>query len=161
MTDFIDFARLSQMDDLSQKQQYELAFHLLPSFEEEVLEQKRRELEELISKNGGVISRSGEIKKTRLAYPIKNEVVSNFGYIEFFAPGSVIDKLNKELLLNENFLRHMILKRGDELAAAPRRIVSKPRQAEKAKSEAPEKTEVSETEQKELDKKIEEILEKI
>ncbi len=126
------------------------------------MEQKKRELEELISKSGGIISRSGEIKKIRLAYPIKKEVLSNFGYIEFFAPGSILEKLNKELLLNENFLRHMILKKENETAAAPlKKIASRPRLAEKIKPEASEKTEVSETEQKELDKKIEEILDKI
>lgn len=149
------------MDELSQKQQYELAFHLLPSFEDEVLEQKKRELEELISKNGGVISRSGEIRKTKLAYPIRKERFSNFGYVEFFAPGEIVEKLNKELLVNDNFLRHIILKKEEEMATAPvKRILSRTRQTE-AKTEATEKTEISETEQKELDKKIEEILEKI
>ena len=154
MLDYFD------MTEVSQKQQYELAFHLLPSFEEEVLEQKKRELEELISKSGGIISRSGEIKKIRLAYPIRNERFSNFGYVEFFAPGSAVEKLNKELFLNESLLRHMILKKEEELVAAPRKVVSKPRQTEKPKPET-ERTDVSETEQKELDKKIEEILEKI
>lgn len=152
----------SLMEELSQKQQYELAFHLLPSFEEDILEQKRHELEELISKNGGIISRSGEIKKIKLAYPIKNERFSNFGSVEFLAPGSIVEKLNKELFLNENLLRHVILKKEEERTAAPlKRIISKPRQEEKIKSETPEKTEISESEQKELDKKIEEILEKI
>ena len=149
------------MEEVSQKQQYELAFHLLPSFEEEVLEQKKRELEELISKSGGIISRSGEIKKMRLAYPIKNEHFSNFGYVEFFAAGSIVEKLNKELFINESLLRHMILKKDEETAVAPiKRMVSRPRQTE-SKPEAQERTEISETEQKELDKKIEEILEKI
>lgn len=139
-----------------------MAFHLLPSFEEEVLEQKKRELEELISKSGGIISHGTEIKKIKLAYPIKNQGFSNFGYVEFFAPGNIIEKLNKELLLNENFLRHIILKKEKNMVAAPlKRIVSKPRLAEKSKTETLEKTEVSESEQKELDKKIEEILEKI
>lgn len=150
------------MEELSPKQQYELAFHLLPSFEEEVLEQKKRELEEFISRSGGIISRSGEIRKTKLAYPIKNERFSNFGYVEFFAPGEIVDKLNKELLLNDNFLRHIILKKEEETATAPlKRIISKPRQTERPKLETREKPEISETEQKELDKKIEEILEKI
>lgn len=125
------------------------------------MEQKKRELEELISKNGGIISRSGEIRKTKLAYPIRKERFSNFGYVEFFAPGEIVEKLNKELLLNDNFLRHIILKKEEEMATAPiKRTVSRPRQTE-AKTEATEKPEISETEQKELDKKIEEILEKI
>ncbi|MBI2003672.1 MAG: 30S ribosomal protein S6 [Parcubacteria group bacterium] len=67
------------MEELAQRQQYELAFHLLPSFTETELDGKRREIEEIISKSGGLVSRYGEIKKTKLAYPLRKEKFSNFG----------------------------------------------------------------------------------
>jgi len=145
------------MEELSQRQQYELAFHLLPSFTEPQIEEKRREIEELISKNGGIVGRYGEIKKMRLAYPIKKEQFSNFGYIEFFAPRNIIEKINKNLVLNENLLRYMVIKKEEEKI--------KPAKAPKIKTEKPLKeavpTEITQKETEELDKKIEEILEKL
>ena len=145
------------MEELSERQQYELAFHLLPSFTENQIEEKRREIEELISKNGGIVGRYGEIKKMRLAYPIKKEQFSNFGYIEFFAPRNIIEKINKNLVLNENLLRYMVIKKEEEKI--------KPAKAPKIKTEKPLKeavpTEITQKETEELDKKREEILEKL
>ena len=148
---------MSAMEELAQRQQYELAFHLLPSFTDAQVEEKRREIEELISKNGGIVGRYGEIKKMRLAYPIKHEQFSNFGFIEFFAPRNIIEKLNKNLILNENILRYMVVKKEEEKI--------KPPKPAKIKTEKPRKEEaapeITEKETEELDKKIEEILEKL
>lgn len=136
-----------------QRQQYELAFHLLPSFTETEIEEKRRGIEELISKSGGIVSRYGEIKKMKLAYPIKKEQFSNFGYIEFSAPKNTIETINKNLTLNDEILRHLVIKKKEEkkvLTAKP----AKPRKILPKETEKPEMTE-------ELDKKIEEILGKL
>lgn len=145
------------MEEISQREQYELAFHLLPSFTEIQVQEKRREIEELISKNGGIVGRYGEIKKIRLAYPIKKEQFSNFGYIEFFGPKDIVEKINKNLVLNENLLRYAVIKKQEEKI--------KPAKPAKIKTEKPAKeeaiTKITETETKELDKKIEEILEKL
>lgn len=150
--------RESEISLPGQRQQYELAFHLLPAFQERELEEKRRELEELISKSGGLVSRYGEFKKIRLAYPIKKEKFSNFGYIEFFAPKKAVEDINKNLRLNDNLLRYLVVKKEEEKAikAAPRimRPGKAPPPEEEKVLESPKQTE-------ELDKKIEEILEKL
>ena len=145
------------MEELSERQQYELAFHLLPSFTENQIEEKRREIEGLISKNGGIVGRYGEIKKMRLCFPIKKKKIFHFGDIEFFAPRNIIEKINKTLVLNENLLRYMVIKKEEEKI--------KPAKAPKIKTEKPLKeavpTEITQKETEELDKKIEEILEKL
>mgnify|MGYP001601436288 CR=1 FL=1 len=145
------------MEDMIQQQQYELAFHLLPSLTETETEEKRREIEGLISQNGGIVGRYGEIKKIKLAYPIKKERFSNFGYIEFFAPRSIVGKINKDLMLNENLLRHLVVKKEQE---KPKPIKPAKVKTEKlVKEEVP--VEITQKETEELDKKIEEILEKL
>lgn len=154
------------MEELFRRQQYELAFHLLPSFNETGLDGKRREIEELISKSGGMVSRYGEIKKMRLAYPIKRERFSNFGHIEFFAPKNAVEKINKDLALNESVIRHLLIKKEEERIAKPRltkpKIVPMPETSRILDSEAVGKKPESENkETEELDKKIEEILEKL
>lgn len=155
------------MEELAQRQQYELAFHLLPSFTEDQVNEKRREIEELISKEGGLVSRYGEIKKIRLAYPIKKEQFSNFGFIEFFAPSDTINKINKGLLVNENVLRYLVVRKEEEKVSKPRRMpklkmAPTPEASRGPESESGEKSKEEETkETEELDKKIEEILEKL
>ena len=144
------------MEEVLQRQQYELAFHFLPSFNDKELEEKRMELEELISQNGGLISRFSEIRKMKLAYPIKKERFSSFGYIEFFGPKNIVEKINKNMILNESIIRYLIVKKEEERAA---KKPAKPR-VEKPKKE-PSFAKASEGEDKELDKKIEEILEKL
>lgn len=152
------------MEEIKQKQQYELAFHFLPSFTETEIEEKRRGIEELISKSGGIVSRYGEIKKMKLAYPIKKEQFSNFGYLEFSAPKNTIETINKKIMLNDEILRHLVIKKKEEKTvktAKPSHLLpgvgakpAKPREILPKEIEKPETTE-------ELDKKIEEILEKL
>ena len=145
------------MEELAQKQEYELAFHFLPSFTESQIEEKRRAIEELISKSGGLVSRYGEVKKIKLAYPIKKEKFSNFGYVEFFAPRDAIEKINKSLFSSDDILRHLVVKKEKERIAKPG---PKP---PRIKVEKPVEEKIIETprETGELDKKIEEILEKL
>lgn len=150
------------MDDLSQKQLYEFVFHLSPNLSEEDINDEKREIENLISESGGFISRFGEIKKIKLAYPIKNELMSNFGFIEFFAPKEIIKDLNKKFLLDDKFLRYLIIKK--EGIKKPRIIKSAEKRKVLPKIEKLTKIkegEREELEKKEIDKKIEEILEKL
>lgn len=143
------------MNEIIQKQQYELAFHFLPSFTENEIEEKRREIEEFISKSGGIVSRYGEVKKMKLAYPIKKEQFSNFGYIEFSAPKNTIEAINKKMMLNDGVLRHLVIKKKEEKKVLAAKLAKpKPREILPKEIEKPEST-------KELDKKIEEILEKL
>ena len=143
------------MEELIQKQEYELAFHFLPSFTESQIEEKRRAIEELISKSGGLVSRYGEVKKIKLAYPIKKEKFSNFGYVEFFAPRDAIEKINKSLFSSDDILRHLVVKKEKAVKAAPK--------TPRIKVEKPVEEKIAELPQEagELDKKIEEILEKL
>ena len=141
------------MEGIKQKQQYELAFHFLPSFTETEIEEKRRGIEELISKSGGIVSRYGEIKKMKLAYPVKKERFSNFGYIEFSAPKNTIEAIIKKMILNYDILRHLVIKKKEEKTVKAAKL-AKPREILPKETEKPEAT-------KELDKKIEEILEKL
>src|SRR3989344_2456410 len=100
----------------------------------------------------------GEIKKMRLAFPIKKEKFSNFGHIEFFAPKTAVEKINKGLLASDDILRHLLIKKEKERVLKPIIRIAKPKTEkppeEKTFAESPKETE-------ELDKKIEEILEKI
>lgn len=152
------------MDEISEKQTYELAIHLPANLPEKDLEERKKEIEEIISKRGGLIQRLGDFKRIKLAYPIKRERFSNFGVINFFIEKESIEGLNKDLKLYEGILRHLIItKRELRKVIKPASIkprIKKPK--EEPKQISKEKTfKEGKVEEKDLDKRIEEILEKL
>jgi ribosomal protein S6 len=156
------------MSDIA-KQNYELAFHISASLEDADVQKIRQDLEKLVTSRGGVISFSKELEKIRLAYPIKHQLNVNFGFMNFNleSPDS-INEIRDEIRLNPSILRFLILKHEEEskkrkedvirrLASAERRR-TKLKQDEKASSP---KTEGPKADEKEIDDKLEEIIEKL
>ena len=156
------------MADLS-KQYYELAFHITPNIDEAGVQNTRQDLEKYITSNGGVISFAKDPEKIRLAYPIKHQPNAFFGFFNFNldSPEESVMKIRDDLRLNPNILRFLILKHIAEpkmdkedlvrrMASAEKRKMKAVKDAEKlAKGEAPK------ADEKEIDEKLEEIIEKL
>lgn len=156
------------MTDLS-KQYYELAFHITPNLEEADVQKTRQDLEKAITSNGGLVSFARDVERMRLAYPIKHQTNSFFGYFNFTleSPEESSMKIRDEVRLNPNVLRFLILKHEAEpkvekedlirkLAASEKRKMRAAKQAEKTtREEAPK------VEEKVIDEKLEEIIGKL
>ena len=97
--------------EIEQKiENYELGFHLLPELEEERLNAKVQEIEEVIAKLSGSVTSSRPIKKQRLSYPIEHKKYSYFGVFNFKMPTEGAHQLRDALKLDEAVLRSLILK---------------------------------------------------
>ena len=156
------------MSDLS-NQYYELAFHITSNLEEADVQKTSQDVEKIITSDGGVISYAKNPEKIRLAYPIKHQTNSFFGYFNFTleSPEESVTKIRDDLRLNSNVLRFLILKHEPEpkadkediirkLASAERRKIKAMKQEDKsAKGEAPK------LDEKMIDDKLEEIIEKL
>ncbi len=94
----------------SQKENYELGFHLVPELSEEEVQKAVDELSNLITSNEGMITFSKEPQKFRLAYPIKKKLGSYFGFIQFVAPRTIVDVIQEGLKLNNQVLRYVVVK---------------------------------------------------
>lgn len=154
---------------LDVKQNYELAFHISSNLGEADVQKMCQDLEKLATSHGGVILFTRNPERFRLAYPIKHQANAFFGYFNFGLelPESV-NQIRDELRLNNNILRFLILKQEPEskkkkeedlvrkMAMAERRK-ARTRAAEKAvpKTEAPKMDEGA------IEKKLEEIIEKL
>jgi len=159
------------MTDLS-KQNYELAFHITANLEDADVQKNRQDLEKVITSRGGVISFAKDPDRIRLAYPIKHQTSSYFGYFNFIleSPES-INEICDEVKANNSVLRFLILKHEARPKAEKEDMIRRMAQAERRKARAakgPEKTvgqkaepKMGEAEEKALDSKLEEILEKI
>ncbi len=150
------------------KQYYELAFHVTSGLEETDVQKTAQELERSITSNGGAITFSKNPEKIKLAYPIKHQLTSYFGYFNFNLeiPEEAIGKINEDVRMNHNVFRYLLLKHRVEkkmdkedlvrkLAMAEKRRMKAVKQAEKPREDMPKQSE------KEIDQKLEEIIDKL
>lgn len=145
-----------------QQTNYELAFHLNPNLEETKVQELKQNIEGIITSNKGVISYSKEPEKTRLSYEIRHNRNSYFSYIQFnLSESTALDELNEQLKLNPEVLRYLIIKLPSDLQKKQsmlKQIKMRERQEKRAQAKAITPTEPKK-ESKELDKKLEEIIE--
>ena len=145
--------------------QYELAYHFTPDMEEAAAKTKALELETTLVQSGASIVASREPKKIHLSYPLSHKHYGFFGVIEFNAEPETIDPMQTQMKLQEGILRYMIVKKpdvskeirtfGDQKNRRSRVQVApthKPTVAEPAKPKS---------EEKEIEKELEDVLEKI
>ena len=147
-----------------QQTNYELAFHLNPNLEEAKIREIKEKIENIITSNKGAISYSKEPEKTHLSYELKHFGNSLFGYIQFnLSESQALDELNEQLKLNSDVLRYLIIKLPSDLQKKQsmlKQIKMKERQEKRAQTKTivpvkPQK------DSKELDKKLEEIIEQL
>ncbi len=145
-----------------QQTNYELAFHLNPNLEVIKVQEIRQSIENIITSNKGVISYSKEPEKKRLSYEIKHIGNSFFGYIQFnLSEAQALEELNEQLKLNPDVLRYLIVKLPSDLQKKQsmlKQIKMKERQEKRAQAKTAAPGELKK-ESKELDKKLEEIIE--
>jgi len=135
-------------ETIAKKQKYELAFHLNSEISEKDLEQKMKDLEEYIASLEGTIVKSRMPKRIKLAYPINGQLMVNFGSIDFDSPKSASVELDKKMKTDESVLRFIIIERQEVRPMRTERYVPKKKFVEESKPE-------------EIEKKLEEILDKI
>ncbi len=138
---------------------YELAFHIKPDLEESAVQEIKQKIEQIITSNGGVISYSKEPEKIRLSYEIKHIGTSFFGYIQFnLSDSKALEELSEQLRLDANVLRHLIIKLPSDLQKK-QSMLKQVKMRERQEKRAQVKATTPGTENKELDKKLEEIIE--
>ena len=72
-----------------------------------------QKLESIISEGDGKILKRDEWGRKRLAYEIKKENEAHYTYLEFTATKDAMDEMKRVMKINDNFLRHMFIKKED------------------------------------------------
>lgn len=143
-----------------ESQNYELALHLTPGLNDDEVKQILQDVESRINSAGGLVSRLGEVRMQKLAYPILHQFRSQYVCVEFSALASAIDALNRSLSLQEHKLRHTIVKKSPPVPASAK-IMRFETAAKKISSSGRRPEKKVEVKEEELDQKLEEILGKI
>ena len=162
-------------------QHYELLYIVPIKFLDDELQKIVANINGLINKLNGTITREDNLGKLRLAYPIKNVHQGSYVVAEFDMAPENEKKLNSQLSLTPEVLRHMLVKKrikSEKEIKREQRIqdgMRKEKETELSEIQAREKTAVTKAEEQpiaerkekapdkrasleDLDKKLDEIL---
>jgi len=89
---------------------YEGVFILKPNMEEEENKSQIERVKSIIEDNGGKIDNIDEWGQRRLAYEIKKNKEGYYTIINFQAETDLIKELDRTSKINENIIRHMIVR---------------------------------------------------
>ena len=89
---------------------YECAVIVAPGLSPEALKDSTKRYAEVITSKGGTLTKIDEWGKRSLAYEIKKHREGYYYFYKFQGDNSVLRELNRQLRLDENVLRHMIVK---------------------------------------------------
>ena len=144
---------------------YELSFWFSSRLNDEEIEKKFDNLLKQLEKLGALIIFSQSPQLKQLAYSVEKERNAYFGYIQFEFSKDSLAHLEEDLKLNDDIIRFMILSvKPKEKQKVPSITFRKPAFKER-KSKTEEETKKESQKEKvisleELDKKLNEILEK-
>ncbi|MFI3260758.1 MAG: 30S ribosomal protein S6 [bacterium] len=89
---------------------YEIMFITKTTMEDDALKKVAEDTKNLISGDNSKVIEFKELGKKKLAYPIKKEVSGAYYLMIVEATNDVIKEFDRKCLINENLLRHLVLK---------------------------------------------------
>ena len=98
---------------------YETILILKPQLSDPEVAEFVEKAKKLISGEGGEILSEDKLGRRKLAHPIGRNRDGFYVYIKFKASSAVLDKLNHQLRVSENVMRHINFNASEKKEAAP------------------------------------------
>ncbi len=92
---------------------YEIMFIVKPTLDEESIKSTVKSLEKIITDAKGKVE-TKDMGKRELAYPIKKEISGFYYCLTVNASHDTVVEFDRKARLNENILRHQIIKLDEE-----------------------------------------------
>ena len=89
---------------------YEIMFIVKATMEEDAIKKSSEEVQKLINIKPSKVIESKEMGRTKLPYPIKKEVSGYYFVMTVEATHETIAEFDRKVSINENILRHLIIK---------------------------------------------------
>jgi len=89
---------------------YEIALIIRPEVEEEGQQALIERLSELLTSDGGQVTEVESWGRRRLAYPIRKTQEGFYYFVQGQFSASVLPELERTIKLNEDILRHMVIR---------------------------------------------------
>jgi small subunit ribosomal protein S6 len=98
--------------------EYECAVIFSPTVGSDVLKTSTEKYTNVIASNGGAVTKVDDWGKRTLAYEINFHREGYYHFYHFTGTGQTINELNRQLRIDENVIRHMIV-RDEKKAPVP------------------------------------------
>ncbi|MCL2416188.1 MAG: 30S ribosomal protein S6 [Defluviitaleaceae bacterium] len=90
---------------------YELGLVIHPSLDEEALKAEHAVILDYVLKSGGVVEKTDDWGKRRLAYEINKQTEGHYCFITIDAPPTMPKEVESRLRIRENVLRFLIIRK--------------------------------------------------
>ncbi|MBU9722314.1 MULTISPECIES: 30S ribosomal protein S6 [Bacillaceae] len=89
---------------------YEIMYIVRPNLEEAATKEVVERFNKVLSDNGAEVEKVEEKGKRRLAYEINDFTEGYYVLLNVNAPSEAIDEFNRLVRINDNILRHIVVK---------------------------------------------------
>lgn len=93
---------------------YEMMFIVKTTIEEATVKATVENLTSVITSMKGEITECKELGQKKLAYAINKEITGFYYVVNFEATNEIIDELDRKAKIDENVIRHMIIRLDEE-----------------------------------------------
>ena len=124
---------------------YEIIYIVNPNLNSDDYHELVKKYSEIISTNKGVIIKTDEWGKQRLAYRIRKFYNGVFVYVEFCAEAELISELERNLKLDDNILKFQTVKLADQVN--PDDLLAEQEAPESTEEETPQESDEAPAEQ--------------
>lgn len=93
---------------------YEMMFIVKSTLEEAKIKEVANKLKDVITSMNGEVTNVNEIGNKKLAYEINKEVTGYYYVYNFNANNELVAELDRVARINENVVRHMIIRLDEE-----------------------------------------------
>ena len=93
---------------------YEVMFIVKSANESNEIKATAEAMKQIITDNKGNVVEFNELGEKKLAYPIKKEISGYYYVMIIEANKEAINELDRKAFINENILRHLIIKLDEE-----------------------------------------------
>lgn len=145
---------------------YELLYIISNKFSENELSPIAQKVEKIITDHNGSITRQEEWGKKRLSYPIGGLIYGYYNLVEFDLVGDELREVDRLIRMTSEIIRHQIIKKKIKTIAEiekdkkiAEKIAAKTAKEEKEVKEKEKAKEKEKIDLKELDEKLDKILE--
>ncbi len=93
---------------------YEIMFIVKSTNESDDIKASAEFMKNIITENKGKVVEFNELGEKKLAYPIKKEINGYYYVMVVEADNNAVSELNRKASINENILRHLIIRLDEE-----------------------------------------------
>ncbi len=93
---------------------YEIMFIVKATNESDEIKKVAEDTKKIITDNKGKVLEFNELGEKKLAYAIKKEISGYYYVMVVEADNSAVSEFNRKATINENILRHLIIRLDEE-----------------------------------------------